>query len=130
MRNHHHLAGLAGGVDHSLAVGNGAGHRFLDQHVLARLENIDRVLAMKQRGRGYDDGVDIGIGKHLPVIGIERGERMRFAELGPRRLRPIRAGGDATIAKLRKRLGLLKAHATGSEESDVKHGFVRFVAKN
>ena len=50
------------GLDHPVGVGDGRGHRLVDQNVLAVVEGMDRLLGVQRVRRADDDEVDVRLG--------------------------------------------------------------------
>jgi hypothetical protein len=61
-------AGLSGGLEHFLCVGQSVGQRFFAQHVLSGLDSFDHHGLVEESGRGHAHEVDvIALHQLLPV---------------------------------------------------------------
>ena len=67
----HNLIGILLRVDHRAALGNRRRQRLLAIDILARLDCVNRHDRMPVVRRRNADGIDVLVGKELPVVGIE-----------------------------------------------------------
>ena len=63
--------GAVGGLDHAAALGDGDGHRLLDEDVLAGRSGRDDLVGVTVGRGGDDDGVHVAPGKQRLVAGLE-----------------------------------------------------------
>ncbi len=70
MADHKQATRSFGCLDDLIAVGDGRGHGFFQQHMLPGSQSIDRDLAMVVDVRRNADHIDIGIGQQLVIVGI------------------------------------------------------------
>ena len=110
-----HLAGVAGGADDLLAFGGVAGHRFLDQDVLAGLEGGQRDRQVEVVGDGDADGVDVRLGQQLAVVADEVGDVVLLANLGAALGVETGEGHDLGAGFFRPGVGVVGADAAAND---------------
>ena len=72
--DHQRRAGASGSRDHRLAIGDGVGHRLLQQHVDARFQGGFGEFTVAEHRRGHVDRVDVPAGQQVGevVVAVHR----------------------------------------------------------
>ena len=110
--------GLGGEIDARLRVAVRQRQRLLAEHMLASRQRLGDQLAVRARGRGDDDGIDLGIVERLVAL-IEREHlavelRLQVLQLGRRNVDNVL---DLAVGVRAHGRGAHLAHATASKQA-------------
>ena len=117
--HHQPRAAVAGGRDHGVGLGQGAGHRLLDQHVPARLQEGDGLGGVEGVGGGDHDRVDLRVGGQGPPVGGDPGDAVALGQPVQGRLAPVGRRHQLGARVLEHRPGV-EVHDPAGQQRDPK----------
>ena len=117
----HRVVGLDDALE-LLRLGEGAGDRLLDQHVLARLDSGDRPLGVGVVPGADRDAVDLGIGEQLAGVGVGAPGAVLVGDLLGALEVHVRHGDQLDVGVLRVRGEVGLGDAPGADDADSERG--------
>ncbi len=118
--HHQPCPAAAGGRHHGVGLGHGGGHRLLHQHVLAGLQEGDRLGGVEAVG-GADHGrVDLGVGGQGAPVGGHPGDAVALGQPAQGRLAPVGRRHQLGARVLERRPGVEVHDPAGPDQRDPK----------